>query len=664
METGIYLHKGLRPTLPRLPLEGSFDLTYRCNNNCRHCWLRIPPKAQAGKDELTLGEITQIVSEARQMGCQTWNISGGEPMLRPDFPEIFDLLTHKAIHYGLNTNGTLITPAIARLLRRKGRKMVALYGATAKVHDHITRRPGSFEATMQGFAYLKEAGAGFIVQLVPMRDNFHQFDKMVELARSLSPHHRLGAAWLFLSASGSPQRNAEIARQRLAPPEVIRLDQPDLSIEENGGGECEAPCQGAAGDDRLLARCLAHRRAFHLDPYGRLTFCSFIKDAALRYDLKRGSFRDAWESFIPALADKVRGGPEYLEHCGSCELRSDCRWCDVYGYLEHRRHGARVEYLCEVARENRAFKENWPRHHRRYYQIAGLTVQVEADLPLTDQTFAPKFKQFQVETPGPDLIVLRHHFGLPELNSQDLGKEVYRNAPWAIYQKNRSWIYLGISSEGPDPSLHRVAVFNHDYTRGRIYHPDENIFQQGNLPSLTLFPSDQILLAQVLAHRQGCFFHSSAAVLEGQGLLFIGHSEAGKSTMVKMLQGEAEILCDDRNIVRRGPEGFWVHGSWSHGEVPLVSPASAPLGAIFFLLKSEKNRLTLLKDRREILAPLLACLVKPLITAEWWQKMLTLVEGLTREVPCYRMEFDRSGDILAALEELVHQPAAVRSNPS
>jgi hypothetical protein len=241
---------------------------------------------------------------------------------------------------------------------------------------------------------------------------------------------------------------------------------------------------------------------------------------------------------------------------------------------------------------------------------------------------------------------------------------LYHRTPWAIYQKNRAWVYLGISPEGHDPHIHQVAVFNYDYSRARIYHQEEQIFIRGNLHSLTLFPTDQILLAQVLAHRQGVFFHSSAAVLEGQGLLFVGHSEAGKSTTVKMLQGKAEILCDDRNIVRRWPEGFKVHGTWSHGEVPLVSPASAPLRAILFLQQAEKNRLTLLEDRRTIIARLLACLIKPLVTADWWQKTLTLVEQLTREVPCYLMEFDRSGEIITSLEELVRQPVPGGGNLS
>ena len=134
------------------------------------------------------------------MGCREWNISGGEPMLRGDFAEIFDYITARSATYSLNTNGTLITPAIARLMRRKGSKMVAIYGATAEVNDHITRTPGSFESVLQGIAYLKEAGAGFVIQIVPMKDNYHQFEEMKALAESLSRHWRIGASWLYLSA--------------------------------------------------------------------------------------------------------------------------------------------------------------------------------------------------------------------------------------------------------------------------------------------------------------------------------------------------------------------------------------------------------------------------------------------------------------------------------
>jgi len=643
--------------MPRIPLEGNLDLTHRCNNNCRHCWIRIAPRAREQNQELSFEEIKHLVDDARKMGCQKWNISGGEPMLRPDFPEIFDFLTQKAVSYSLNTNGTLITPAIARLLTRKGIKMVALYGATAAVHDKVTRTPGSFEAAMQGFDYLKEAGAAFTVQLIPMRDNYHQLEDMVALACSLSPRYRIGASWLYFSSCGSKRRNAEIARQRLDPKEVLQLDQPDPSLEDWLVGQEEQGCRTNAWDNHLYARCIALRREFFIDPYGGMTFCDLIKDPALRYDLRTGSFREAWETFIPSLADRVRCDAEYRENCGRCDLRNDCWWCGGYGYLEHGRHGAKVEYLCQVARENRAFIEDWQRRHRRYYGIAGVSVMVEADLPITDQTFAAKFRQFEVDGPGPDLISIRHHFSLPDITGRDLGQEVHRQLAWTIYRKGNSWIYLW-APVPDDPTPQRVAVFNHDYTRARIYSNNDEVFLRGNSPTLTLFPTDQILLAQVLADRDACLFHSSGVILNGRGILFVGHSEAGKSTLVKMLQGKAEILCDDHNIVRRWPEGFRVHGSWAHGEVPLVSAASAPLAAICFLKKSQQNRLSPLKPGKEAAGNLISCLMKSLVRPAWWQKTLALVEAIVREVPFYVMEFDKNGKIAGQLEDLARARGA------
>ncbi|NQT12516.1 MAG: radical SAM protein, partial [Planctomycetes bacterium] len=536
--------------IPRLPLEGSINLTHRCNNNCRHCWVRVAPGGGERERELSTEEIKGIVDEARGMGCRKWSISGGEPMLRPDFAELFDYITRKSQSYSINTNGTRITAEIAQLLRRKGSKMVALYGATAKVHDHITRTPGSFEAAMQGFARLKEAGAGFIVQLVPLRDNYQQFDEMVALAEKLSKHWRVGASWLYLSADGEPESNREIARQRLEPAEVVQIDKPDVCYEESISGDGEnrtssgdAATQNGHGcpaskDDRLFASCIATRRDFHIDPYGGMTFCSYIKDPALRYDLRQGSFEECWEEFIPSLADRVRGGREYRENCGSCELRSDCRICPVYGYLEHGRYSAKVQHLCDVARANRKFKEEWKRDHRRYYRCGGITIRVDSDRAITDDTFHPTLRLFEVDGPGEDTISIRHQFGLPDLDGKKLGEEVYRKPPWAIYQQNGSWIYLGISPTEGDSHIHRVVTFNRDHTRARICNDATrtDTFRKGNLHSLTQFPTDQILLARVLADRQGCYLHSAGVKMGGDGLLFAGHSDAGKSTISTLLK--------------------------------------------------------------------------------------------------------------------------------
>jgi hypothetical protein len=256
-----------------------------------------------------------------------------------------------------------------------------------------------------------------------------------------------------------------------------------------------------------------------------------------------------------------------------------------------------------------------------------------------------------VDGPGADTISIRLVPAVPALSDFRLGHEVYRRPPWAIYQQRDAWIYLGISpaEEGHDPRP--VALFNQDHSEGTIYRRAD-LFERGQLGSLTTFPSDQILLARLLADRQGCYLHASGIVVDGKGLLFVGHSEAGKSTMLKMLRGHGEILCDDRIIVRRWPDGFRVHGTWSHGELPDVSPASAPLAAILFLEKATANELIPITDTRERLGGVLSHVVKPLTTADWWEKTLALAGEIVAEAPAYRLRFDQSGRVIDLLKQL------------
>ena len=122
--------------------------------------------------------------------------------------------------------------------------------------------------------------------------------------------------------------------------------------------------------------------------------------------------------------------------------------------------------------------------------------------------------------------------------------------------------------------------------------------------------------------------------------------------MLKMLREHGEILCDDRIIVRRWPEGFRIHGTWSHGELPDVSPAGAPLRAILFLEKADANELIPITDKRERLGEVLSHVIKPLVTADWWEKTLDLAGKIAAEVPAYRLRFDKSGAVVDLLKQL------------
>lgn len=303
-------------------------------------------------------------------------------------------------------------------------------------------------------------------------------------------------------------------------------------------------------------------------------------------------------------------------------------------------------------------KEECPDEHRRYFQIAGITVCMESDLDFNEVKFKKELTAFSVSGPGEDNVVLRLYFESPDLKGMDLGREVYRKAPWVISRANGTWYYREISPFEDNTEQGRFAEFTADYMRAKIFispQQAEDIRNNG-YQSLALLTTDQIWLAPLLADRHAVLLHSAGLILNGQGLLLVGHSDAGKSTVTALLKNAAatsscktEILCDDRNIARRWNDGWRVHGTWSHGDVADVSPASAPLRAVLFLKQDTRDEITPLVDRWEIRKRLLATLIKPMVTAEWWQKEMDVIEQMIAEVPFYLMRFTRSGDIVEQL---------------
>jgi len=285
------------------------------------------------------------------------------------------------------------------------------------------------------------------------------------------------------------------------------------------------------------------------------------------------------------------------------------------------------------------------RPNSRSYRLAGLTVRVEADLAITDATFRPHLRLFEHPTAAPADLLIRHHFEPPGWKSVDLGERVYRRPPWAVFRRGDTWIYQGLLPPPREREPWVLCVIDHGHSRADIYHADSRIFAAGGAESLSLLPTDQIVLGRTLADHQAFYLHAGGLVIDGQGFVFAGHSGAGKSTLAKMLKGKGtELLCDDRVVVRRWPDGFRVHGTWSRGEVPDVSAGEGPLRRVFLLKKATASRIVPLDDPRQGLRQLLPLVIRPLITADWWEKILAVAGEMVADVPVCRLEFDRTGD--------------------
>jgi radical SAM protein with 4Fe4S-binding SPASM domain len=628
-----------------LPVRASLDITYRCNNQCRHCWVSVP-RIETGQDEeLCLSEWTAIIDQARAYGTREWAISGGEPMLHPDFEPLYEYVTDKAVHCSLNSNGTLITPRLARLLRKPGAKMIALYGADAVVHDHITRTEGSFEAALRGMAYLREAGADYIVQVVPMADNYHQLKEMISLAYDLNSQVRIGAAWLYLSARNNAEQNREISQQRLDATDILRIDAPSFAYDPVGNS-----CQGVGKNHGSFASCIEDGNQFHVDPCGRMSFCSFIKDPRLSVNLKEKSFQEAWEQSLPAMlhADFTSDAGR---DCQACDLQAECNWCPAYAFLENRRYDRPIDYLCGLAAERKAMHVRWLTNHQRYMQIAGMSIRLDSDLPIQDSTFIPNMQPFEMtETASPSMVI-SHHLGIPEIRKAHSWKKVWDRQDLTVFRNAHCWVYQAQDRLSPDvPLTQFTTIANSDHSQVRVYMSSDAFWRKGSLESLSVFPCDQALFARFLANHGGMIVHASGLVLNGHGILFVGRSGAGKSTMASLLRNHAAILSDERNVIREQEDGLYLYGTWIHSSVASVSPGPAPLAAVFFIHQHAENHIRLAADMENNRVRLLSCLIQSHSDADWWGSLLPLVNKVVRTVPCYDLFFDKSGGILPVLQ--------------
>ena len=298
--------------------------------------------------------------------------------------------------------------------------------------------------------------------------------------------------------------------------------------------------------------------------------------------------------------------------------------------------------------------------HTKHYETAGITIRLNSDFPISENTFHSKFKLFETDHPGTDKIIINHHFSLPaELQSEmDNEQPIYEKDHWLIFKSDSSWIYKYTPLLPGDPGCLSIAKFNADHTKADIYAPDlsEKQYQNANFGALTLFNTDQVLFAKLLCDRSGFIMHSNGFVIEQDGILMAGHSGAGKSTLSAMLKKKGyDPLCDDRMFITLKNDNFFIHGNWCHGTVANVAHLSAPLKAVFFLEQSKQNKAIPITEPTQKSHHILKSLVKPFFSPGEWNHTFLLVSKLIEKVDCYTLEFDLSGIVFDTILETLSE---------
>ena len=343
-----------------------WEVTRGCNLRCLHC--RATPTELASPEDLSTDQCKAIMNQIAVVGHPVLVLTGGEPLFRTDIYELGSYGRSRGFRMGLATNGTLVTPGVARRIVEAGFQKVgiSLDGADAATHDRFRQMPGAFEAAFAGFRALKAAGMSLQVNTSITTHNVHQLEEMLKMVQDLG-----AAAWhLFLlvpvgcgiQIAESMQVEAEeyervlnwlyeksrqvaMDLRAVCAPHYFRV-RVQRQLLERQSGERHPGATGPAASETwtqspsaltIRRGCLAGSSMCFISHKGEVFPCGYLP--VMAGDLREETFAEIWEDSPVFL--NLRD-PDRLEgRCGRCEFRTLCVGCRARAY------GMTGDYLAE-----------------------------------------------------------------------------------------------------------------------------------------------------------------------------------------------------------------------------------------------------------------------------------------------------------------------------
>jgi radical SAM protein with 4Fe4S-binding SPASM domain len=380
-----------QPLLRHLDIE----LTERCNNACIHCYINLPAHdARAESHELLTDQWKDILRQAAELGALSVRFTGGEPLLRPDFPELYLFARRLGMRVYLFTNARLITPKLADLFARVPplKKIeVSVYGMRPASYDAVACAPGAYAEFRRGVELLLQRQIPFTVKSALLPPNRAEMAEFEAWANTIPGMDRCPPYAVFLdlrTRRDSPAKNRLISSLRFTPEESLALLTPHEDEYRKGMAQYCARFIGPPGD--LLFNCGAGETGC-VDAYGNYQMCMLLRHPDTIYNLSKGTLREALTEFFPRLRQLRATNPAYLERCARCFLKGLCEQCPAKSWSEHGTLDTPVEYLCRLA------------HTQARY--LGLLVEGELAWGVVD---------WQARVAG-----LAQEYGLPEQNFRD-----------------------------------------------------------------------------------------------------------------------------------------------------------------------------------------------------------------------------------------------------
>ena len=270
------------------------------------------------------------------------------------------------------------------------------------------------------------------------------------------------------------------------------------------------------------------------------------------------------------------------------------------------------------------------------FTIGDTTISIEADLQPHALEIPATYRPFIGN--GKTDITFRLH---QKILGPTVGEKIFESQPiWSLYRHNGTSalrIYEHI------PGFGRTLVLPQDIKYADLYFDDPT----GNYSHPFYGPTIELLMVNYLAQERGVIIHGCGIKQADRGVIFVGESGAGKTTMANIWNRErdAEILSDDRTIVRKKDGHFWIYGTPWHGEGKFGSPGNAKLEHIFFVQHGKANSVSS-STKANSVTQFVKCAFPPFWDAEGLEYSMDVFSDLADAVPCRTLSFKADSSIV------------------
>lgn len=332
----------------------TIELTERCNNDCVHCCINLREEDdEAKKKELTTEQWKKVLSEAAAMGCLKVKMTGGEPLLREDFAEIYLYARRLGLRVLLFTNATLIDQNVVELFKRVPPLVeleVTIYGMEKESYEAVTWKKGSFEQAWRGIRLLQEGKIPFAVKSVALpqnRKDLARFKKWATGIPWMANQEPISYKYFGLRLrQDNSKKNAFIRELRAKPEEIAEeISRTKENFHMAIKKFSSAIFKPTAGK---LFSCHGGLSGGCVDAYGNFQFCILLRHPDTVYNLKQGTLKEGFEAFMPKIRKLKSTNPAYLDRCGACFLKNMCQQCPGMSWCEHGDLDTPVEYICAI----------------------------------------------------------------------------------------------------------------------------------------------------------------------------------------------------------------------------------------------------------------------------------------------------------------------------